>query len=170
MSMGEYMAAARKRAGMTQQDLSVEVNYSRESIAKYETGTRTLPRELYSTVTQKIDDPEFYFETWGETTGYVSIPYFDGDNIDQHPSSMLFLVQSETQEAMEHLKRVCWAKPAHAYTDSEREAIKKAILEILDSAASMINLIALICKNHRFSMKEIFRTWQVSLKVRRYKR
>ncbi|UII56681.1 helix-turn-helix domain-containing protein [Cytobacillus spongiae] len=170
MAIGEAMAEARKRQGLTQHDLSQEVNYSRESIAKYETGARKLPREMYSTVTQKIDDPEFYFETWGETTGYVSIPYFDGEHIDRHPASMLILVRSETQEALDHLKQVTWSKPIEAYSDDDREQLRKALLETLDAAASMVNLVATICKKHRFSMKDLFLTWQVSLKARRYKR
>lgn len=170
MAFGEAMAAARKRQGLTQYELSQETFCSRESIAKYETGARTLPREMYATVTQNIDDPEFYFETWGETTGYVSIPYFDGDNIDQHPSSMLFLVKNETQEALNHLNEVSWSKPSRAYTEQDKEKLRKALLEALDAAASMVNLVASICKHHGFSMKDLFRTWQVSLKAKRYKR
>lgn len=170
MAIGEAMASARKRQGMTQQDLSEEVNYSRESIAKYETGTRTLPREMYPTITQKIDDPEFYFETWGETTGYVSIPFLNGENVDRHPASMLFLVKSETEEAIEHLREIPWSKRIDSYTNEDREQLRKALLETLDAAASMINMVASICKKHKFSMKDLFLTWHVSLKARRLKR
>jgi transcriptional regulator with XRE-family HTH domain len=170
VAIGEAMAAARKRQGMTQLDLSQEVNYSREAIAKYEAGTRTLPREMYAKVTQKIDDPEFYFETWGITTGHVSIPYFDGEHVDQHPASMGYLVKQETEEALEHLRQICWAKPARVHNEEDRENVKRAMLEVLDAAASMVNLVAVLCKEHRLSMKDVFRAWQVSLKTRRLRK
>jgi transcriptional regulator with XRE-family HTH domain len=169
MAIGEAMSAARKRKGMSQQNLSKECNYSRESIAKYETGSRKLPREMYATVTQKIDDPEFYFDTWGETTGFVSIPYFNGENIDRHPSSMVFLVKQEIEEAMERLDEVCWAKPVRAYADSERQQLTTTLHEGLDAAASLVNMVACICEYHEISMKDLFRSWHVSLKSRKYK-
>lgn len=169
MSFGETMAAARKRQGITQQQLGQEINYSRESIAKYETGTRTFPKELYSSVTQKIDDPEFYFETWDEVTGVVSMPYFDGEYIDRHPASLVYLVKKESDEALDALETICWSKPVHAYTSDDRQNLIKSLLEVLDAAASMINLVAAICKEHRISMKDLFRSWQVSLKAKRYK-
>ncbi|UOE54943.1 helix-turn-helix domain-containing protein [Cytobacillus oceanisediminis] len=169
MAIGEEMAAARKRQGITQLDLSQKVSYSRESIAKFETGTRKLPRDMYPTVTQQIDDPEFYFETWGETTGFVSIPYFNGDHIDKHPASMVYLVTKETEEAMHHLDNLNWGKPAKAYTQEEMTQLEKALLENLDAAASMINMVASLSKTHGFSMKSLFQKWQVSLKARKYK-
>lgn len=170
MAIGEKMATARKRQGLTQEDVSTMINYSRESVAKYETGNRKVPKHLYSTVTQTIDDPEFYFETWGETTGYVSIPFFNGDHVDHHPASMRHLVQAETNEALAHIEQVCWHKPVHSRTAEEREEIKSAILEVLDAAASMINLVAILCREYNFSMKDIFRAWQVTLKARKYKK
>lgn len=168
MSYGEKMAASRRRLKMSQEELGKKVMYSREAIAKYEINKRPVPTELIHRISQAIDEPEFYFETWTESTGHVSIPFFNGDNIDPHPASMLFLVQTETSEAVDQLKKVCWAKPASAYTLNEKEDLKKALFEVLDAAATMINLVAIICKHHRFSMKDIFLSWRISLKARKY--
>lgn len=168
MAIGEELAKARKRQGMTQEDVATEVNYSREAIAKYESGARKMPKELYQQVTQSVDDPQFYFETWEAVGGVVSIPYFDGDYIDQHPSSMNYLVHTETTEALKHLESVSWVKPAHMHNDSEREEMRKVLYEVLDAAASMINLVACLCKEYQFSMKDIFRAWQVSMKIRKF--
>lgn len=168
MAFGEKMAEARKRQGMTQEDLSNQINYSRESVAKYEIGTRNMPKEIYPHVTQGVDDPELYFQSWQETTGFVSIPFFDGDHIDQHPASMAFLVKKETDEALEQLDITCWSKPARAKSDDEREQMKQVLIELLDAAASMINLVACICREYKFSMKDVFKAWKISLKVRKY--
>ncbi|WP_141433002.1 helix-turn-helix domain-containing protein [Bacillus sp. 03113] len=168
MSYGELLSQARKRQGMTQEDVSIEINYSRESVAKYETGTRKMPKDVYPKISQSVDDPQFYFESWENTTGYVSIPFFNGEYIDQHPSSMHYLVSEETEEALRHLSAIRWSKPALARSESEREEMKKALLEVLDAAASMINLVACICKEYKFSMREIFQIWRGSLKIRKF--
>ncbi|WHY76263.1 helix-turn-helix domain-containing protein [Neobacillus sp. WH10] len=168
MSFGKSISIARKRQDMTQDDLSQKINYSRESVAKYENGTRKMPKEIYPHVIQGVDDPELYFQSWQETTGFVSIPFFNGDNIDQHPASLAFLVKKETDEALEQLEITCWSKPARSKTDDEREQMKQVLIELLDSAASMINLVACICREYKFSMKDIFRAWNVSLKIRKF--
>ncbi|MGG3452327.1 helix-turn-helix transcriptional regulator [Domibacillus aminovorans] len=172
MKPGEKLAYARERAGMTQKELveHEEIAYSREAIAKYETGARTFPKSLYPSVTKALDDPQYYFESWEETTGFVSIPYFDGSFIDRHPAAMVHLVKTETVEAIEQVDLMCWYKPSENRTEHEKEDVRQVIKELLDAAASMINLAAELCKDNGFSMKSLFREWRVSLKVRKYKR
>lgn len=167
MKIGEELARARKRQGLTQDQLAFELPLSRESIAKYELGSRRLPEDMRRPIAQQIDDEEYYFKTWGDATGEVSIPFLNGDYVDHHPASMAFLVQRETDEATQQLTRVCWTKPAHTHTESEREEVKKAVFETLDAAASMMNLVAVICREYGFSMKKLFAEWRLTLKVRR---
>jgi transcriptional regulator with XRE-family HTH domain len=167
MKIGEELAMARKRQGLTQEQLALELPVSRESIAKYETGARRLPEDLRRPIAQTIDDEEFYFRTWGDAAGEVAIPYLNGDYVDQHPASMAFLVKRETNEALEQLSQVCWVKPIHTRTDTELEEMKRVIFEALDAAASLINLVAVICRECGFSMKKIFTEWRLSLKARR---
>jgi transcriptional regulator with XRE-family HTH domain len=167
MKIGEELARARKRQGISQEQLAIDLPVSRESIAKYETAARRLPDDMRRPIAQQIDDEEFYFKTWGEATGEVSIPFLNGDFVDHHPASMAFLVQRETDEATEQLQRVCWAKPVHTINELEKEEVKRAIFETLDAATSMINLVAVICREHQFSMRKIFKEWRLTLKVRR---
>jgi transcriptional regulator with XRE-family HTH domain len=170
MKIGEELARARKRQGITQVELANELPLSRESIAKIELGSRRLQDDMRRPIAQQIDDEEYYFKTWGDAAGEVSIPFLNGEYIDHHPASMAFLVQKETNEATEQLTRVCWAKPVHTQNESEREEVKKAVFEILDAVASMMNLVAVICKEYDFSMKRLFKDWRVTLKVRRMER
>ncbi|OAH53864.1 transcriptional regulator [Domibacillus aminovorans] len=172
MTIGRKIADARKRTGHSQRSLSEmeEVAVSKESIAKYEKGTRTFPKDMYPRVAGALDDPQFYFETWQETTGYVSIPYFNGAVIDRHPAAMVHLVKSETVEAIDQVEMVCWYKPSENRTEHEKEDVRQVIKELLDAAASMINLAAELCKDNGFSMKSLFREWRVSLKARKYER
>ena len=167
MKIGEELAKARKRQGITQEQLSFELPVSRESIAKYELGSRKYPEDMRPIIAQQLDDVEFYFATWNDASGIVSIPFFNGDYIDHHPASMAFLVQKETDEAMKQMTNACWIKPVHTRTDTEKEDMKKVIFETLDAAASMINLVAVICREYGFSMKKIFSEWRLTLKARR---
>lgn len=167
MKIGEELAKARKRQGITQEQLSFELPVSRESIAKYELGSRKYPEDMRPIIAQQLDDVEFYFATWNDASGIVSIPFLNGDYIDHHPASMAFLVQKETDEAMKQMTNACWIKPVHTRTDTEKEEMKKLIFETLDAAASMINLVAVICREYGFSMKKIFSEWRLTLKARR---
>ncbi|KHD85664.1 helix-turn-helix domain-containing protein [Bacillus ginsengihumi] len=168
MKLGEELAEARKRNGLTQEQLAEQLPISRESLAKYETGKRSYPEDMRPIIANAVDDPEFFFDNWENATGYVSIPYFDGEHIDQHPSSMVFLVKLETDEALEKLKQIHWHKSIHTRSEREKEEIKQLLFELLDAAASMINLVAVICREHKFSMKKIFTQWRLSLRSRKY--
>ncbi len=170
MRIGEELAKARKRQDFTQQQLAFELPVSRESLAKYEIGLRKVPDDLLLPISQAIDDEQYYFVTWNEAAGEVSIPFFNGDYIDRHPASMVFLVKRETDEALDHLTRACWVKPVHTINASEKEEMKRVVFEMLDAAASMINLVAAICKEHHFSMKKLFKEWRITLKARRMER
>lgn len=168
MSIGKKITEARGRTGDSQKSLAEEVFMSQESISKYENGSRRFPKNMHKPVAEALDDEQFYFEAWEETTGFVSIPYFDGAYIDRKASSMVYLVKSETNEALLHVEQMTWFKPANQRDEAEKEAVERMILELLDAAASMVNLVAELCKENHLSMKAVFRTWRVSLKARKY--
>ncbi|WP_394514109.1 helix-turn-helix domain-containing protein [Priestia aryabhattai] len=169
VKLGSELAEARKRQGLTQEQLAMGLPVSRETIAKYEINQRKFQKDLYQQISHSVDDPEYYFATWYEATGYVSIPYFNGDYIDRHPASMKYMVHQETNQALNQMERVCWAKPISIQNEAEREEAKRVIHEILDAAASMINLVAVLCKEYDFSMKSIYKIWWSSIKTRRWK-
>lgn len=61
MSIGKEVAMARKRKGITQEQLSLEIPVSRESLAKYETEQQRLPEDLQKCITEGINDPQLFF-------------------------------------------------------------------------------------------------------------
>lgn len=170
MKIGEELAKARKRQGITQEQLSYDLPVSRESIAKYETGARKLPDDLRCVVAEAVDDVEFFFASWQDAAGEASIPFFNGDYIDRHPASMVFLVKHETGEALERLKDVSWVKPVHTRTTDEKEEMQKVLFELLDAAASTINLVAVVSRDYGFSLRKIFKQWRLTLKIRKYQK
>ncbi|WP_242238002.1 helix-turn-helix domain-containing protein [Bacillus cereus group sp. BfR-BA-01316] len=168
MSIGKEVAIARKRKGITQEKLSSEIPVSRESLAKYETEKRRIPKDLRKCITEGIDDPQLFFKMWSEAAGHVSIPFFNGEYIDLHPTSMRYMVQQETNEALKQLDTLCWFKPSQVWSEQEKESMKKAMHEILDATGSMMSLVAVLCDQYGFSMTDIFKYWKVSLRARKY--
>lgn len=170
MAIGSLIAEGRKRKQLSQESVSYSVKCSRESIAKYENGSRKIPKDLVPKISQTIDDPQLFFDSWEHIAGHVSIPYFDGDIIDQHPSSMKNLTEHETEEALKALEEVCWFKTSKACNEADIEVIRKTLNETLDAAASMVNLVACMCKEYQLSMNDLFSKWQLSLKIKQYQK
>ncbi|MCQ6275784.1 helix-turn-helix transcriptional regulator [Bacillus sp. V3B] len=167
MSFGQIVAEARSRKEVTKDNLAETVNYSRSTWDKWESGDRNIPMHMLPKITESLDDVELYFATWGKATGDVSLPFLNGEYVDQHPTSMMYMVHKETDEAIEQLKSVCWVKPVHARSNQEKEDLKRALFETLDAATSMMTLVAIICREHKFSMRKIFKEWRLTLKARR---
>ncbi|MFD2924204.1 helix-turn-helix domain-containing protein [Halobacillus naozhouensis] len=170
MTIKDELVKARHRQDFKQLELAFESNYSRETISKVETGDRKYQPEMRRPFAESVDDPEFFFHTWEDAAGHVHIPYFDGDHIYQDPLALHHLVDQEAQEAMEKLDQVKWHKPHSSRSDVEKEEIKRLIYELLDAAASMVNLVAILCRDYGFSMKGLFKDWIITLKARRYKK
>lgn len=167
MSIGKKIADGRKRKNLSQTELAKKegVNYSRSAIAQGELGHRNIPKHAYAGIAGAIDDPQTYFDFWEESTGQVSIPFLDGPMIMRQAAAMSQLVKKETCEAMEHVEEYCWFKPPEL---REKEDVDRIITELLDSAASMINLVAVLCEESDMSMKRSYGQWRVSLKARKY--
>ncbi|WP_082235006.1 helix-turn-helix domain-containing protein [Halobacillus massiliensis] len=170
MTIRDELVKARNRQGFTQLELSFDANYCRETISKVETGDRKYQPEMRKAFSESLDDPEFYFHTWEESTGYVHMPYLDGEYIQHDAIHMRYFAEKETKEALDNLDLVKWYKPIPSNSLQEKEDVKKVINEILDSAASQVNLVAALCKEYNFSMKKLFKEWLLSLKARRFKK
>lgn len=164
-TFAQEMPEARKRQGLSQDDLSLRTFTSRSAIAGYETGRRNMPDDLVREVAQSLDDPELYFSAWSHIAGDVSIPIMNGKNVEAFSSSMVFLVKRETKEALEHVEDMPWYLPA---SERPKEVVEDTIMEVLDSVASMLNLVVCLCRENKIPMSRIFRKWQVTMKNRGY--
>jgi transcriptional regulator with XRE-family HTH domain len=164
--IGQNIALARKRKGLTQEQLSMHVCVTREAIAKYETGERTIPKDILIGIINQLDDVELYIASWRAVTGSVSIPLMDGINIDTHSTSMVCLVKKETSEALKQVENMTWYLPSEK---RDKEEVERMIAELLDAASSMMNLVVSLCKEHGLSMRVVFRKWQESLRMRGFK-
>ena len=164
-SFGRDLADARKRKDLSQEELSSRHFIARSSVAGWETDRRNIPDEAVRELTRELDDVDLYFSAWRHVSGDVSIPLMDGKNVDAHASSMVYLVKLETKEALESVENMHWHLPLEM---RNKEDVEKTIYELLDAIASMLNLVACLCREQKFQMVRIFRKWQVSMKNRGY--
>lgn len=170
LSVGQAISQSRKEKGITQQQLAMKWNYSREAISKYETEDRGFPEELRQVACNDLDDPYVITAVEEEATGGLNIPDINGDYIDTHPAALSYLVQREADEALQHVRQMDWIKPVKHRSEQEKQEMYKVLLELLDAVASMKKLIAVICKEYKFSIKELIKAWRITLKARYWKK
>jgi len=166
---GEVIRNARKHRKMTPIEFAESLHVSRSLTEKWETGERSVVDSYRKDIAEVLDTPELYFQSWKESTGFVSLPYLDGVNIDHHPSAMRFMALREVKQALNDMDNVCWTKPVEAKSEQERQEVRKVIFEILDAATTLINLVAILVRRYDFSMKKIFKEWRLTVKARGWK-
>ncbi|MGC4375890.1 hypothetical protein WD019_02955 [Fictibacillus sp. Mic-4] len=167
MSIGQALKEGLHYQKMKQQELAKATHYSVKSVSAWTNESRPIPEDMRSVVSQIVDYPDLYLEQWLEATGGVGLPVLDGDFVDRHPAAMKELVTRETQMALDRLGQASFTKPIHIQTKEEREEMKTVIKQLLDAACTIINLISILCREYRFSFREICQSWCVSLVARR---
>lgn len=164
MSMGQTIYEARR--GLTQSELAEKLHVDRTTIGKYETGKRKIPKEMRPIIANTLDDPAVYFAAGEEATGGVTLPYLNGKRIERSLSAMKELAQHEAQEALDHLNKMRFYKPADFWTEDEKVEMQKTMYELLDAAASIQNLVAVSCQKYKFSQRETYNEWRKTVKER----
>jgi len=170
MTYGTTLKEALKAMRVDQADIAEETHYSHQTVSAWANDTRNISAETLLKVASHLDYPDLYLESAVKATDGVAIPVLDGDYIDRHPAAMKDLVQVETNEALDKMAQASMIKPIRSATQSDKEEMKRVIKELLDAACSMINMIAVLCREYEFSMKDIYKSWYVTLKARRLKK
>lgn len=163
MAIGMKVAEARKRLGLSQQELSTKVPVTREAIAKYETGKRPFPEDLLPSFCEGLDDALFTKEIQRESTGGAYIPYLDGPIVEHHPASLIFLARKELKEAKAHLNEIDVSKPLSMMSEQEKDHLHRTIYELLDAAAAAETLAIDICSRFNLSYTSEVKQWIGSL-------
>jgi len=170
MTYGTTLKKALKATHTKRSDIAEETHYSDKSITAWANDTRTISAQALTKVATKLDYPDLYLESAVKATDGVAIPLLDGDYITRSPSGMKELVEYETREALDKLEHTRMLKPAVFATEADREDMKQVIYESLDASCSMINMIAVLCKEYDISMRDLYKKWFITLKNRRFKK
>lgn len=170
MTYGTTFKEALKATHTKRSDIAEETHYSHQSVTAWANDTRTISAEALPKVASKLDYPDLYLESAVKATNGVAIPLLDGDYITRSPTGMKELVEYETREALDKLEHTRMLKPAVFATEVDKEDMKQVIYESLDAACSMVNMIAVLCKEYDISMRETYKKWFATLKERRMRK
>lgn len=159
MSVGSVLKETRGKD--SQLKLSMNVDVSRESVSKYETGNVKLPTDVSQKVMQKYDNPWFAFEIEYEYTAGSGVKKLDGKNIDLHRSSVKAKTEEELEEALVALKNVSVVNKPEATNQIEKQKIEEALLQVIDAIYAAKHCVAILSKEYGFSWLKL---WQVQFK------
>lgn len=166
MSIGNVIHEFRKEQGMTQEEFAEQVLIDRSSIAKVESGKRQAPKSLVRQAAITFDDPRLYLAAQEEVTDGASVPYLD--NADLHRAATHFKTIEEMEEAKAAMKAAPLMKRLDQMTSSDREAIKKAIMECVEAITALTHHVAVLCKENKFSWLGIWKEHRAELRAKKY--
>ncbi|MFC4712268.1 helix-turn-helix transcriptional regulator [Planococcus dechangensis] len=155
------------RKGETQQQLSMELNTSRESISAYETGRARVPQDVAQNLMTKFEDPWFAFALRNEytKTGPMRL---NGPNFDGHRSAVREKTIEEVKEVLGTLEAFSFAKPLQNISEWERPKAKLLAEHIIEAVTALEHTLAVLCDEAGLSYNEEWQEHYTQLKVKGY--
>ncbi|MGP4073816.1 helix-turn-helix domain-containing protein [Piscibacillus sp. B03] len=162
----EMARETRKAAGLTQTQLGLETNYTREAISKHETGERSVSAERANHMASKYNDPRLGIETAHEYKGW-GLGWLDGEALDTHRLAAVALAKKEMMDALEAIDEALLAKQPKYIEEFERQQIEDALVESAEAIAFLEFEIAKLCKDYNFKFNDIFSSAEQRLRAER---
>lgn len=162
----EMARETRKSAGLTQTQLGLETNYTREAISKHETGERSVSPERANHMASKYNDPRLGIETAHEYKGW-GLGWLDGEALDTHRLAAVALAKKEMIDALEAIDETLLAKQPKFIKEFERGQIEDMLLESAEAVAFLEFKIAKLCQVYHFNFEDIFETTETRLRAER---
>lgn len=154
--MGVGKEFKRARGKESQQQLSLELNVSRETVSSYETERARIPKDVSSKVMNKYDDPDFARTLANEYTGGAWAPALDGPAMIRDCSAVKSRALKETEEAYDAMRKAVLDIKPEFLGNFEKEDIRKSLDEASEAVAWLNEYMATICRNYHFSW---LKTW-----------
>lgn len=168
--IGQALREAREQYSLTQDQIAAAVYVSPKTVSAIETGRRNLTPDLLSRLTQQLDNPWLTMEAVAEVTGGAyCTPRLDGDEVDLHRASVWAKTLEELHEAQEALTRLCLVNKPRP-DDGRREAVREAMLQLLDARVAMDHMIAVACQDFGLSVCGLYAEHREKLENRGYVR
>ena len=170
MSYGQAVQKAREEAGVTQDQISLDLFHSRQMQSHIETGKRKPQKDTAKRYVDELDCPYLVMETKCEYTNGLSSPVFEGRAIDKHRMSLLSLAETELIVMKKHIDEAMDAlrmPPEHS-SEEERKRIESAVIEIVEARACLENLEARLIVRFKLSIKKIYRTLKARWKSKKW--
>ena len=165
--VGRSLQELRKEKGLSQQQMSFDLNVSRESVSAYETGRARVPKDISRKITEKFDNPFLSIQIRREYTGTGPI-LLDGKAVDMHRSSVKLKTLEEIREAKNAILQMDLVNKPEFMTDYEKDQMKNDLEQVADAITGLENLLVVVCKEYNLSFKEIWDKHARKLLAKRY--
>ncbi|MEK5376607.1 helix-turn-helix transcriptional regulator [Paenibacillus sp. FSL P2-0173] len=169
MAIGHFSGALEevlKRTGDTLAKAGKATNVDGSQIGKIIKGSRKPSKEVMKQAAQHYDDSRLYIAAAGEVTGGAFAPWLD--NVDLHRASVLFKTIEEMREVLTLSAEVPISKTADQLTESERQNMKRLLMETVEAITALTHFAAVLCKEYSFSWLATWKEHRADLKAKKY--
>lgn len=163
---GPALDAVLKRTGNTRGDAGQIIHVDASLVGKIAKGSRKPSNLVMRAATEHYDDGQLYLAAAAEVTGGASAPWLD--NVDLHRASVLFKTIEEMKEVLVASDQVPISKTNDQINDSERNQIKRLLMEIVEAITALTLLAAVICREYSFSWLGTWKEHRAELKAKKY--
>ena len=155
------------RGGKTQQELSMELNVSRESVSKIENGRSKVAPDISRKLMEMGDNARLAFALRHEYTGTGPL-WLDGPNVDLHRSSVKEKTIEESEEFLIALKELSFSKPLKNLSHWEMPQLLKVLEEGAEAITAIEHLLVVICEEANISYTGIWHDHYIQLKAKEF--
>lgn len=147
MAIGQFGPAleqALKRSGDTREKAGLIVNADASLVGKIARGSRKASKPVMRAAVEHYDDGQLFLAAAAEVTGGASAPWLD--NVDLHRASVLIKTLEEMREVLDASGLAPISKTNEQINDTERQRIKRLLMETVEAITALTHLAAVLCK------------------------
>ena len=140
----------------SQQQLSFDLNVSRESVSAYETERAKVPKDITQKIMGRYDDARFALELAHEYTGGSWTPALNGPAVDLYRTSVQLKTIEEIEEAIESIRNAVLNVHPDYIGSFEKQDIEKSLDEAADAVTALNTYIMVVCKDYKISWLKVW--------------
>lgn len=169
MAIGQFGPALEqvlKRSGDTREKAGLIVHADASLVGKIAKGTRKASKPVMRAAVEHYDDGQLFLAAAAEVTGGASAPWLD--NVDLHRASVLIKTLEEMREVLDASGLAPISKTNEQINDTERQQIKRLLMETVEAITALTHLAAVLCKEYSFSWLGTWKEHRSELKAKKY--
>lgn len=169
MAIGQFgpaLESAMKRTGHTRGEIGRIAHVDASQVGKIIKGSRRASKPVMQAAAEHYDDGQLFLAAAAEVTGGAFAPWLD--NVDLHRASVLFKSLEEIQEVRDASGLAPISKTNAQINETERQQIKRLLMETVEAITALTHLAAAICKEYSFSWLGTWKEHRAELKLKNY--
>lgn len=169
MAIGQFPEALKdvmQRKGDTLAKAGRVTHVDGSQIGKIVKGSRKASKPVMRAAIEHYDDGQLSLAAAADITGGAFAPWLD--NVDLHRANVLFKTIEEMQEVLEASGHAPISKTNEQINETERQQIKRLLMETVEAITALTHLAAAICKEYSFSWLGTWKEHRAELKSKKY--